>query len=462
MLIGDGILDLNASSASSAHPEWWGARSDGTGDSGPALIACLAAHPVMQLAHGDYAIATSWRISRPFCRIEGAGFRGTSRGQGTRIVVTNGHDDVLRVGTDEAPSHVNDFIQNISIRGIALDRSAKVEGGAAGLRAQFLLYAEFEEISAAEHATSFVCLGLVRTRMRNCVAFRSLPGTQRSDWRGFYLDGMHSIGLAGGNASLFLEDCNVSIGGNPEVTDPVGLLLDGAFADSFIIDFETAGVDTGIRIDGRADELGRRAKSGHANLHIRMPIIDQCSEAGLDLRNCSRSALIDVSEPYVALSPTGKAALRLQNMSGSLTVAGGQFLGGMNNAAGGRGVGIHARNSAGLATSGLRVQDMAYPVRLESCSLCDLRLQIRNDQQPSKGPAMAIEGCSNTLCSPLIGGRDNAFPAAVEITKARGSHAIELTGIDAQALSSAGVKLLIDAKPANAPGRYGVVTANGI
>lgn len=462
VLTGKGTLDLNSSTAAFARPEWWGARPDGSGDCRAALEACLQAHPVLQLGAGDYAIAATWRVTRPYCHIRGTGARGSALGQGTRIVLGNAEDDVLQVGPQSAPGAVNDFIRCIAVQGLTLARNQPGEGQSAGLRAQYLLYGEFSDLAAMEHARGFVCSGLVRTRFQNCAAFRSLPGRGRTVWRGFHLDGTKAIGLAGGNASIFLEDCNASIGGDPKVDDGVALLLDAAFADSFIINFESAGVATGIRVDGHSAQIGGRAAGGHVNLHVRMPILDQCEAVAIDIRDCSPSAMIDLSDPYVALAPGGSAALRLTAMRGSITVSGGQLLGGMNNASGANAIGIEARDSAGIAIYGTRIQDMARPAILSDCARCDIRVQIGNALHPAKGPAITATACTNLLLAPLVYGAPRAFSSAVKLSSPKGPHSLDLAGIDPATLPSGAPVLMIDGVSVARSGRVGDVTVSGI
>ena len=161
---GPGRVDLGRSRLVCAHPEWWGAApGDGSRDSLPALNACLRAHPAMRLLAADYFISDTFVVDRGFCSVTGMGFRGTQPGDGTRLIVTNGTADVMRVGPETSPGAVNAFLQNIAVRGLALSRSVVPDtaGGRmpAGLRAQFLLFADFREISAFEHGAGFVALG---------------------------------------------------------------------------------------------------------------------------------------------------------------------------------------------------------------------------------------------------------------------------------------------------------------
>ncbi len=464
---GGGTVDLNHSRVVEAHPEWWGAApGDGGKDSLSALVACLAAHPVMRLLGADYFLSDTLVIERPSCRIIGAGYRGTESGQGTRLIVTDGKADVMRVGPASRPATVNAFLQNIEVQGLALARSVPLDtsGGArpAGLRAQFLLFAHIEAVSAAEHAVGFAARGLVRSIIANCIAFRSLPGRQDGQfWRGFLLDGSEDIGLAGGNASLFLTDCNATIGGDPKVADGVGLLLDGAFADSFISGFETAGVETGIRVDGRAGALGGRGRNGHVNLHLTMPIIDQCGKVGIDIRDTSAHALIDITEPYVAVAPSAEAAIRFDRLRGAVTLTGGQCVGNTNSAAGGHAAGLMAKDSNGIQVAGLKVLEHSRPVVIERSAGLSLRLSVANPASRSRDAAITLDDCAGGIVAPLIMGQDRAFVTGIRIG-GKSALSIDATGIMPSAVGGNQQRIVNGSRALAIPSRESGLVIEGI
>lgn len=445
---GAGRIDLNRSRIVEAHPEWWGAvAGDGAVDSLPAFLSCLEAHPAMRLLADDYYIGSTLTIERAFCRVNGSGFRGTQRGQGTRLIVTDGQADVLRLGPATKPREVNDFTQNVTVQDLALCRSVPVDTSAgtmpAGLRAQFLLFAQIERVSAFEHAVGFVARGLVRSTLDDCIAFRSIPGRQpQRPYRGFWLDGSADIGLAGGNASLFLTACNATIGGNPDVGDGVGLLFEGAFADSFIIDFETTGIATGIRIDGKTVAIGARARNGHVNLHLRMPIIDQCGQAGIDIRDTSEHALIDITEPYIAVAPSAETALRFTACRGALTITGGQLVGNTNSAAGGRAAGLTVQASQGLQVIGLKILEHARPVMLTECSITSVRVLVVNPVTRPGGAAVTVQGGAGLSITPMVSAQAGTFAAGVRVTGQTRQICINRTGIDGRAVGGDGSRVV--------------------
>ncbi|KQS03395.1 hypothetical protein ASG11_03245 [Sphingomonas sp. Leaf357] len=465
---GGGTVDLNRSRIACAHPEWWGAvPGDAASDSLPALRACLRAHPALRLLAADYYISDTFVVDRPFCCIEGSGFRGTGPRQGTRIIVTSGTADVMRAGPAAAPAMVNDFCQNVSIRSIALNRSLPVDvAGArlpAGLRAQFLLFADFQQVSAFEHGVGFAICGLVRSTLNDCVAFRSLPGRQTMQrYHGFLLDGSRDIGLAGGNASLFMRNCNATIGGTPAVADAIGLLLEGAFADTFVTDFETAGVATGIRIDGQSAAIGARARHGHINLHIHMPIIDQCGQVGIDVLDVAPQGLIDISDPYVAVAPGAEAALRFRQMRGAASVTGGQLAGTMNTNARGQAIGVAAIASRGLQVSGLKILEHARPGAFAQCSGFRLELTIGNPDSRVGGSGVMLRDCDHGTVKISLSGQENAFASGIALVgSAKGLH-INTIGIDAATIGGSANRVTLGGRSLPVPSRTTDLIVEGL
>jgi hypothetical protein len=346
----------------------------------------------------------------------------------------------MRVGPATPPPSVNDYPQNIEVRSLALGRSAPVDADGqrmpAGLSAQFLLFARFEQVSAFEHAISFRARGLVRSQFVDCIAFRSLPGVRAAmPWRGFLLDGMTEIGLAGGNASLFLTDCNATIGGNPQVADGVGLLMEGAFADSYIRGFEATAVATGIRVDGRSAAIGQRAINGQVNLHLHMPIIDQCGDAGIVIRDTGPNMLVDLIDPYVAAAAGAAAAIRCEAMGGSLSIVAGQMVGGSNSAAGGAAAGLLARDCTGLQVSGLKILDHGRPVELTGCRGFSLQGWVANPVHATGGSAVLLRDCARGSAAMIVEGRKGAFAGGVRIEGGGDRIRIDATAIDDAALT---------------------------
>lgn len=460
---GPGRVDLNASRCHAAYPEWWGAVTDDpAADCLPSLQACIAAHPCIVLRAADYHTADTFIVNRPHVRIWGSGYRGVTPGQGTRIIVRSGTADVVRVGPSAKPPQVNDFLQGVDLRWIDLTRSRPLDAPSsapppAGLLAQFLLFCQFEAVGSRENGAGFIARGLVRSAFRDCIAFRSFDGARSgAPFRGFILDGDGDIGLAGGNASLSLDNCNVAVGGTPNIADSVGLLMTGGFADTRIASLETTQVATGIRVTGNTAVLGPRAAVAHANLHIHAPVIDQCV-IGIEITDTAEQALIDLTAPYIGLAPAAEAAIRLNRMRGAFTLSGGQVLGGMNAQADGNAIGLHVANSSGLSVAGLKLLDLRRPVALENCRQVSLQAWIGNPGEKPTAAAATLTRCDRIGAALQISGRPGAFAQGIAIDPGTTDVAIDSTGIDQRAI--AGSRIVIGSRPLPIPGRLSSISA---
>ena len=439
---GPGLVDMNRSRVPTAYPEWWGAApGNGAVDSLPALEACLAAHPRTQLASADYYISRTWKIATPHRVICGGGKYWHGPNQGTRIIVNSGVLDVMQVGPDRKPGGPNDFLQRVEIRSLELARTlppvpptpGKEILAPSGLRVQYVLNCTFENISAPEHSTGYTVSAAVRSFFRGCEAFRSAPAqTQANDvFIGFHLNGYADSDLAGGNASVYLIDCLVSTGGAPPLVRSVGASLDGAFADTFLINLETSAVGIGIQAFGVARHPSASLrKTGNADLHIIMPILDQCGDAGIELVNLSNYALVDLVDPYVAVAAGGSAAIRMRDCGGQTTIAGGQFLGWGDAEHGGEAAGVACGNVDGLGLEGLELLGFGRPVMLDGCTDFDLEVAINNPDQPASQSAVRLVGCERGFIRPRVKGLASGFPVGIELS-GRGNRylSIDCSGI---------------------------------
>lgn len=458
---GEGRVDMNRGRAPAAHPEWWGAgRDDGAVDSLPALRACVAAHPVTLLGAGDYFIGDTWRIDLPHRRIWGAGSYWHGPNQGTRIVVTSATADAIRIGSARQPGAINDYLQSVDLRWLEASRSVAPRGEAAGVRLAHVLHSQVEGVRASEHVAGFAVAGAVRTILRDCLAFRSLQGERR--FRGFHLDGRADIGLAGGNASVTLVDCNASVGGPPDLAESVGALLEGGFADTALHRFETGALATGIRIDGRRDAISaKQRRFGQANVHIVSPVLDGFSFAGIELTGGGSHAVVDILDAYCGLAPAALAGVHVHDWEGMVTLTGGQMIGWFNAVGGGDGRGVHAVNAAGLGLHGVKLLGCRRPVTLDRCRDFTIDVLVTNPDEPASSAALWVENCQRgSIRASVRGGRD-AFHQGVYLRGANRALAVDCTGIDPASLRAGGERRLVTDGGLNAL-RGNAVTVTGL
>ena len=433
---GAGTVDLNASRTIEAYPEWWGADGESGADCITAIDACLAAHPVMRLGAHSYFVSRTVAIERTNRRIVGSGQRWYAAGSGTRIVLT-GKGDVMRIGTLRKPASINEFVQGVMVSDLMLTRSVPGGGGGheapAGLRMRHCLSCDVSRVHSAENSNGFALGGVVRSYLRDCSAFRSpAGGTASSVFRGYACDGSVDIGLAGGNASIYLVDCGASTGGQPRLTESVGLWLDHAFADTFAANFETAAIATGIRLSGRASGMSSALRrTGHADVRILAPVLDQCSSVGIEISDLSDHAMIDIADAYVSPAPGAKASISFDRARGLTTIRGGQILCGLERGA----PAILASDSDGIDLAGLKILDSHAPVRMSRCRDFSLGVAINLPDGGARGPAVMLSDCADGVVTARVKGPAGAFTAGVSVTgPGTRSLAIDTSAIGADAV----------------------------
>ena len=205
-------------------PEWFGAQvNDGRADCAPAIEACIVLCPVTQLAQADYFIRRTLVVDRARRTVRGTARYASDEGQGTRIILQGSapgiHDaDVLLVGSVRKPPGVHDsYPTGIHLSDLTLIRdgasaphaSGDLRRYPAGLRASYLVHCTFARITSLESSVGFYFGGTVYTKVDDCLAQRVMAGqrTEPDLAAGFFLDGTPEIGLAGGNASIYLDRC---------------------------------------------------------------------------------------------------------------------------------------------------------------------------------------------------------------------------------------------------------------
>lgn len=431
---GPGRIDLTLSRVLFARPEWWGAKADdATIDNAAPFDACLAAHPAMQLGLGDYHLPNGWSINRSNRRVWGIG--RTKDARGTRLLRHGPQGAVLTLGQQSPPPLINDYARGLDLRWLELGRTqAPAALGAneaqwpIGLMVRHVLDARCEGLRADEHAIGYSIRGAVRSFFEDCAAFRSTGGSDSAgeQFIGFDLDGRSPLIATGANASLYLVDCGVNLGGAPRLTTSIGCRLLGALSDSFIIRLETTSLDVGIEVDGQAARLTpAQRRNAHLDFTIEMPVLDQCRRAGVRMTGLSAEAMVTIRSPYVGLSGGATAAIEISDSGGSIAIDHGQLVG--TFAPGAQGVKLD--RVSGFSCSGTAIQGFARPIVASATTSFDLVVAINPGALRETGAAIALVDCHAGYIRPRILG-DGAYRAAVELDTRSGRITVEAGAID--------------------------------
>lgn len=391
-------------------PEWFGAVvGDGKFDCAPPIEACYALCPVTELSNADYFIGRTLMLNAGFRTLRGVGSLAMDTGQGTRIVLSrHGRavqtDDIVvvgqgaRMGNDHAR-----FPREIHLANFTLVRdgpcrpslSGDVARYPAGLRANGMLFSTFDGIASLESSVGFNISGVVYTKFRDCHAQRISPGTGGGPdlGVGFYLDGRPQIGLAGGNASVYLERCLASEQ-HPRHLNATALLAQGAFVDTFVDHFECARIAHGIVV--RVDGARRRGQS--IDLHIRNAVLDACSGNGIDLDlNRTGTASVDIIDPYIhAAGGGGERGILVHGGAGLVTITGGQVHGAF------KGGSLWFNRTRGARVQGVKIHEASRPVVLTTCSSLQVEVQICNIEQRAASFGVEASAINHCVIKPML------------------------------------------------------------
>lgn len=455
-------------------PEWFGVVKNNSSGGVPAanvlaITACMGLCPVTVLEAGDYFISAVIRVP-PYRALEGQGSYRAQSGNGTRIVVTSATADVLAVGLASYPAGgVNDFAKASRVTGLSLGRSTAVtppavlnpELGACGLRMKFALQCHIEDVYADDHTIGMYFNGVVRSLVKDCKAFRQTSGTTGTGdfWRGFWADGGGSYGLSGGNGSLFLIDCNASIGGTPALTTSEGFTLTNAFVDTFLIRPEATATRFGIVLDGDSAS----GSPAHIDVSIVEPVLDGITGTGIEVRETNDYTAIEIKGGYIALKGgSAFAGYHIHDCQG-VTIIGGQVWGVNANAAGANCFGVYAATAGRIVVQDVKAIGCKRPFGLDAVADFKLSAIVNNYGQAGSQAAVFLTNCTIGQVSAAITGQGNAFPQGIHAFGTGNVRiTIDPTGVNPACINGGATnKTQINGTAITAPGYYTSAGAGG-
>lgn len=410
------------------YPEWFGAVVNSNSGSVPAtnlsaLVACVTLCPVTNLQAADYWTSGTWKIQTQYRTVRGQVMSdGYNTGTGTRILCTNTSVNVIQVGPDSAPGGgTSAYYRNITVQNICARWGSALTPPASGSESSavkawlvnYVLNCQFKNCTAWEPIIGFYLYGCVYTKFDDCGVFRSEQfGGTNDFFRGIWAQGVPAI-LTGGNPSLFLNRCNVNIGGSPTLVSPTGLYINGNFSDIFVDKLETAAMYTGIWVDGTGGNSG----ASRLNLHLRNVILDQCKQNGIIISALNNMSMVTISGGYAQVNDTGTTGKGIwmsgSTNNGTVSIGGGlQLLSGTGTT----NYGIYASQQSNVRVdSSVTIEDFYNPVVIDGGSVgCDIRASIVN---PNSGDALSaavlVNSATDCYIAPAISGASSKFAQGV-------------------------------------------------
>ena len=447
---------FNPAFAHEGHPEWWGAVSNTPGvDCEPALSACVAACPVTRLQPADYWIARTWKLTTNWRQIIGVGLNGTGGNPATRIVTADPAIDIIQLGPDSQPAHIGDFLQGLLLKNLTVARSVAPSlppsgpddrNGVCGVRLQYVLQSYIDRIWTAENINGFYVKACVATYLSNTHAARVHPavggGAGADRCYGYFFDGTANIGLANGNASVYV-DLFSSFSAN--VANNAFVHTRGGFTDVFFSRGECSGHANGMQLNGGGAE--DREPSAE-DCHIHHVIMDGLSGEGISINHCNAGAAVTISQCYTAGS-TG-VAVHVVDSFGAISITGCQFNGTSRSS------GLVVEGSAGVSSLNNIFNNFGAAMVWKNASSCESTGDTVQNFSATGAEAGAVQLISSvrSVWRSKIKGARGVLSRAVSLTMNGPGEApcdfnlIECSGIDPGCLAGGAANKLIVANVA--------------
>ena len=416
---GTGAVTINNQVTAIGYPEWWGAQTNSSGfDCAPAINACIVACPVTYLQEAVYQTASTILHQTPNRSVIGAQNGNVAgNGQGSIIQIGSGSATIYQIGPN---SYTGTLQNNNVLRYVTLQRSVNLvtQSACSGLLIQFTVWSDIDRVFTTQSQYGFQIRGTGNTRMTFCVTNRTVAsvGAGTDQYYGFYLNADTNIGFAGGNASLYLDQC---LAGNgitwTSALDYQGLVASGTYgySDLFINKFETGQMGVGINLVGTGNTSGT-VDYKNEDVQITNCVLDTCNIAGIELYNTSLYGVVQITGGYIATntSNTSFYGIYYFNNKGAITVSQVEILLGVNS-----GTGIHAVYTDGTNQGIIHTNNVAYECSasngvyyLSNVSNSYFADQIRNYSVTNGNAAIVITNSSSrNVFQMFVAGKASAF-----------------------------------------------------
>lgn len=459
------------------YPEWFGAVSNSNSGSIPAtnltaLNACEALCPVTNLRRADYWISDVWKINTQYRTVRGAVLSdGYDTGTGTRVICLSASTNVIQIGPDSDPGGPNQFYRNISVENICARWGVSLTPPASGSEStavkawlvNYVINCQLTNCSAWEPIIGFYFYGAIYTKIDDCTVFRSNTyGGTNDFFRGFWPQGAPAV-LAGGNPSLYLNRCNVSLGGSPALVTPTGLYVNADFADIFVDDLETSQVPNGVIVNGS----GSSVAAGKLDLHLRNCIFDQCNGNGIAINALNAMSMVTITGGYIQINDTSIASCGITVSgsvnNGSVSIDGGtQLLSGTGTS--NKGIYISQQSNVKVDSS-VMIEDFYKPIEIDGGAVnCKIEATINNPNTGNAGSAaVLVNNAERLIVSCSVDGKSGAFAQGFfSVGTALNKASIDPTLFDPAAISGgAANKVVVNSIQITSPGYYTTAGASG-
>lgn len=315
-----------------ARPEWGGVKSNDAASSAANDVKIAAAYamvPHLRFGPFDYWHDNTLKFAINHHKVSGCGEKYNDQlGAMTRFVCTSGEVDCVRIGPDAYPGSIGAMPQGIQVRDVMFGRSVApvIASGCRGLVMAWVLNAVAENVKTDGNMIGIEAYGTVHCFQKNCEAVRASAGTGAGTdyFVGNYANGGSGL-FAGGNASLYVQDCSAGCNYGPlqSASGSIGFKADQGFTDvwywtpettNFYIAQAVFGIDTTGLVFSNTDFM------------IQHPVHDQFKYIGLYVSDVASAGSVEIENPYFGPTDGARAAYWVNSSEGAVVSRGGQWV----------------------------------------------------------------------------------------------------------------------------------------
>lgn len=443
-----------------ARASWWGV-SEASADIGGIVNIALGLAPVVILDPGTFWTLTQIKITKSGSVLRGAGQHYVDANSFcTRLLTTSATLNMFQIGADSFGGNVNNYERGMRLEDLYIGRTVGPDKTAkpVGVSMQFCLGAEINRVKSVDSTTSFKFTGAVAFYVQGTNANRVVAGTGTGtdEWNAYWLDGSVDIGLAGGNASAYFfqtqAGCNIS---SLQTGTSRAYRCTGKFQDTFFKRIESVSCNIGISLEGGAG-------SGDANIKIEEPIMDAVFKWGIFANGLSAQSSVDISKPNIGMNSSTQFGIYLNNCQGSVTIEGGDVLGG-----GFSGQGVALVDCKGVTINETKMKEIGG-IGVGTSGSCSNLVICSKHHNPtvSGGPAVQINGTAGnaSTIAPIVYGKASAFTFGVQVVGAIDArNEYNMSGVDSACISGGSAnKLVRNGAQITATGMTGTNLASGV
>jgi len=447
-LTGSAKILFTIASQRFAYPEWWGAvpylastlpvSSPTYSDTAiQAAIGSLAS--IIRIQGADYYLNAALTMSNSSQVMEGVSSTQNGGNGASRFVIKSAVHDGLLVGLASQPAAAptTNWIEHVAVRHLTIWRTVAptsiqntvgfngYETSPTGLRLQWCLGTDIEDVVTMNHSNGFFITGNVDCTLTRCKALRTIApnGSGFDYFHGFSQDGTVPVSpwvVAGCNASMYYDHC---IAGGTGATFPggsVGLAMYGPFSDTFVDRCESALLATGISILGTSSTT---TTPDNEDVKIIGAILDGCATAGISISTTNKATQIRILGCYLGILGGGKG-ISIATNAGIISSTGNQIVAAATSV-----TGIYLSACIMFSSVNDLITDCSTPVSLVSSSGLNRIESTINNPNLACTNGVTLDATSfRSIIKPIVQG---SFTNGINLASGAGFNECNPSGINA-------------------------------